>query len=291
MPMTLSDRLQNHKRLVDEALGRILSETSSPLHQAMRAAVLSGGKRYRPLLLLAAGEYFHVSLDRLLPFACGLELIHNYSLVHDDLPCMDDDDTRRGQPAIHRTYGEDIALLTGDALLNLAFEVMTEAPVRDEYIALKVYAIQEISRFSGVKGMIGGQVLDIRYIPEEATEEQLLDLMAKKTGGLIKAAVRAGGILGDAPEKSLQALTLYGENIGLAFQTRDDILDYREDKSENRPTRPNAAHFFGLEPARTQLNGYIEGALKVLRDAGIQSEFLDYHANRLRVPNVEKRDE
>ncbi|MBU1475479.1 MAG: polyprenyl synthetase family protein [Acidobacteria bacterium] len=291
MPMTIDNLLRDHKQMIEEALERLLSGGSTPLHLAMRSAVLSGGKRYRPLLMIAAGEYFHVPLDRILPFACGLELIHNYSLVHDDLPCMDDDDMRRGRPTVHRAYGEDIALLTGDALLSLAFEVMADASGGPEFLPQKVRTIQEISRFSGAKGMIGGQFLDIRYIPEEATEELLLELMAKKTGGLITAAVRVGGILGDAPEAGLRALTTYGENIGLAFQTRDDILDYRQDESKDRPFRPNAAHFFGLEQAKTRLNQYIDRAQIVLCDAGIQSESLVYHANCLRLPEAEKRDE
>jgi geranylgeranyl diphosphate synthase type II len=204
---------------------------------------------------------------------------------------MDDDDMRRGQPTVHRAYGEDIALLTGDALLNLAFEVMAGAPSGPAFLEHKIRAVQEISRFSGVKGMIGGQVLDIRYIPEETTEELLLELMEKKTGGLITAAVRVGGILGDASEKSLLALTAYGENIGLAFQTRDDILDYRQDESEDRPSRPNAAHFFGLEPAKTRLKEYIDRAQNALGEAAIQSESLVYHANCLHLPEVEERDE
>ncbi|MBM3284777.1 MAG: hypothetical protein FJY81_02795, partial [Candidatus Aminicenantes bacterium] len=157
--MRPEESLAVRKRLVERELGRVLAREDSPLFQAMRYAVLNGGKRFRPLLLFASGACFGARRRILLPFACALELIHNYSLIHDDLPAMDDDDFRRGQPSCHRAFGEDIALLAGDGLLTLAFEMMAGAAVPGELVGRKQEAIRSISRAAGVSGMIGGQFL------------------------------------------------------------------------------------------------------------------------------------
>jgi len=178
--------LAGKKAAIDRELERLLAGDNR-LAEAMRYAVLSGGKRYRALLLLASGEGFGGARETLLPFACGIELIHNYSLVHDDLPCMDDDDVRRGRPSSHRKFGEGLALLAGDALQALAFEVMAGAPAGPAGFPRKERAIVAIGRAAGYRGMIGGQWLDISFSPETATEDSLYELFLKKTGALILA--------------------------------------------------------------------------------------------------------
>jgi len=281
--MIIEERFKQKKDAVERELESILSRGNSLLFQAMRYSVLSAGKRYRPLLMLASGDYFHVEMERILPFACALELIHNYSLVHDDLPCMDNDDYRRGRPACHKVYGEDIALLTGDSLLSLAFEVMAEVPDGKDFSQRKSRAIREISHFAGVEGLIGGQLLDITYNPEEISEDRLMELMIKKTGGLITASVTAGGILGGASSRQIGALHAYGENVGLAFQIRDDIQDAAKDYPDNSPPRPNCVHFFGPDKAREKLDDHIQDALIALEKASIDSEELRHLAIKLSV--------
>jgi geranylgeranyl diphosphate synthase type II len=247
----------------------------------MRHAVFSGGKRYRPLLAFSSGECFGVSQDVVLPFASALELIHNYSLVHDDLPSIDNDDYRRGQPSCHKAFGEDIALLTGDSLLTLAFEVMAQASVEENLLPRKVKVLSEISHLAGVQGMIGGQLMDITLTPEEVTEEVFHDLILKKTGGLITASVKTGALLGGAGDSELEAISLYGQNIGLAFQIRDDILDTAQEAGKGDLSRPNYASLFGLETAKRRLHNFIENAKGVLDKSSLESEELHYLASRL----------
>jgi len=163
--MEVEDELIQKKRAVDRYLEQLLSREDSLIDQAMRYVVFSGGKRFRPLLALSSGECFGVSHEIVLPFACALELIHNYSLIHDDLPSMDDDDFRRGKPSCHKAFGENIALLAGDGLLTMAFGVMAKAPVGEKWLTKKEILISEISRLAGVEGIIGGQALDISYSP------------------------------------------------------------------------------------------------------------------------------
>ncbi|MEE9390714.1 MAG: polyprenyl synthetase family protein, partial [Candidatus Aminicenantaceae bacterium] len=170
--MNVEDRLYQKKEAVDRELERILPREDTLLFQAMRHAVLSGGKRFRPILVLSSGECFDVSQATLLPFACALELIHNYSLIHDDLPSMDNDDFRRGKPSCHKAYGEAIALLAGDGLLTLAFEVLALAPLEEELLERKNQVIMDIGKLAGIDGMIGGQFMDIILSPEEITEEE-----------------------------------------------------------------------------------------------------------------------
>lgn len=279
--MNVEERLKQKKETVEHELKRLLSEEDSLMFRAMRYAVLSGGKRFRPLLFLSSGEYFGASLDMLLPFACALELIHNYSLVHDDLPLMDDDDFRRGQPSCHKAFGEDIALLAGDGLLTLAFEVIAQAPVRDSLLPRKEQVLKEISRHAGVKGMIGGQLMDISLSREDLTEDTIHELILKKTGGLITAAVKTGAILGGADGQELEAVAEYGRNVGLAFQVRDDIHDSGEEEQDGQPFRPNYVSFFGLETSKQRLKDFVEAARNTLNEASIESEELHWLASKL----------
>jgi len=279
--MDVEERLRQKKEAVERELERILSQEDSLLFKAMRHAVLSGGKRFRPLLAFSSGECFGVSQDIVLPFACALELIHNYSLVHDDLPSIDNDDYRRGQPSCHKAFGEDIALLTGDSLLTLAFEVMAQASLEENLLPRKEKVLREISHLSGVKGMIGGQLMDITLKPEELTEEVFHDLILKKTGGLITASVKTGALLGGAGDSELEAIGRYGQNIGLAFQVRDDILDTAQEADKGVLSRPNYVSQFGLETAKRRLHNFIETARGVLDKASLESEELHTLASKL----------
>ncbi len=279
--MNVEESLRQKKEAVERELEHLLNEEDSLMFRAMRYAVLSGGKRFRPLLSLSSGEYFGASRDTLLPFACALELIHNYSLVHDDLPLMDDDDFRRGQPSCHKAFGEDIALLAGDGLLTLAFEVIAQAPVGDSLLPRKEQVMKEISRHAGVKGMVGGQLMDISLSCEDLTEDTIHELMLKKTGGLITAAVKTGAILGGADGPELEAIVEYGRNIGMAFQVRDDIHDSGEEKQPGQPFRPNYVSLFGLETSKQRLKDFVEAARNTLKEASIDSEELHWLASKL----------
>ncbi len=279
--MNVEERLRQKKEAVERELERILSQEDSLLFRAMRHAVLSGGKRFRPLLALSSGECFGASQEMVLPFACALELIHNYSLVHDDLPSMDNDDSRRGQPSCHIAFGEDVALLTGDSLLTLSFEVMSQASLGGDLLERKEWVINEISHFAGVKGMIGGQLMDVTLSPEELTMETFHDLILKKTGALITVSVKTGAILGGAENSELEAIVQYGRNVGLAFQIRDDILDAADEEEKGDVSRPNYVSLFGLETAKNRLNDFIDSALSTLEEASLESEELRYLASLL----------
>lgn len=276
------------KETVEAALDRLLPQGDTLLTQAMRYAVLSGGKRFRSLLALSSGECFGMSQEVVLPFACTVELIHNYSLIHDDLPMMDNDDFRRGKLSCHRAYREDVALLAGDGLLTLAFEVLASAPVEAEYVMRKERLILEIAQSAGIDGMVGGQLLDITLTPDNLSEELLLDLMARKTGALILGAVKVGPILAGASPQEFQALLDYGQNIGMAFQMRDDILDLPQTSSQDSSLRPNAASFFGIEEAITRLQNHVQSAIKSLDRVSLESEELRFLASRLLDLNKER---
>jgi geranylgeranyl diphosphate synthase type II len=220
--------LERRQRQVDHALDQYLPATrqSNDLFAVMRYGLFPGGKRIRPILTIASAEAVGGTAATVLPFACALEMIHAYSLIHDDLPAMDDDDMRRGLPSCHRRFGEAMAILAGDALLTEAFGLMAEAAAKRGTDARRaIQVIREVAHAAGVRGMVGGQVADM------AAEEQPVDLPLvemihiRKTGALIRAAVRTGALLGGASVEELKKLTGYADSIGLAFQIADDILD------------------------------------------------------------------
>lgn len=278
VPMHPELSLARKKDLIEKELSRVLSREDSDLYRAMRYAVLGGGKRFRPLLLFASGACFKVPSKILLPFACALELIHNYSLIHDDLPSMDDDDFRRGQPSCHKAFGEGIALLAGDGLLTLAFEIMAGAGMSEERLGQKGEAIQILSRAAGVSGMIGGQFLDITMRSTELTAKKLEELILKKTGALIVAAVEIGAVLGGARMNKRKLLVDFGQNIGLAFQVRDDILDFRKSRKRTGPQCPDAATFLGVDRATKRLNELIRRAIGKLDEASLEAPELRWLA-------------
>ena len=226
--------LDRRRREIDDFLAdwlRARRDADFPrLWEAMEYALLAGGKRVRPVLALAAAEAVGGDPATVLPFACALEMIHAYSLVHDDLPCMDDDDLRRGRPAAHKAFGEGMAVLAGDALLALAFELLADvAAWRDVYHHEAVAAIHQIARAAGPSGMAGGQSLDLLAGRGPLDAERLRLLAAGKTGALIQAAVFAGARISGADDRETDDLRAYGERIGLAYQVRDDLLDLAAD--------------------------------------------------------------
>lgn len=285
--MQVQESLAAKKRLIESELKRLLLRDASPLSRVMRYAVLPGGKRFRPLLLLSSGACFGVPPRPLLPFACAIELIHNYSLVHDDLPSMDNDDFRRGKLTCHRAFGEDLAILAGDGLLTLAFEVMTGADVPADALPRKQEAIRTISRSAGVRGLIGGQVLDITLKPREITRPKIDELILKKTGALIAAAVEVGAILGRARPAERRAILDYGKNVGLAFQVRDDILDSRGKKKTGHRERPDYVAFAGREKAGKRLLDLVRSAVDSLRPFSSRAEELRWLAVSLLEPERE----
>ncbi|MFQ6069394.1 MAG: polyprenyl synthetase family protein [Candidatus Aminicenantales bacterium] len=279
--MNVVESLNEKRAAVEDFLSSILSQENTVLFQAMRYTVFSGGKRFRPLLALCSAEYFRVDQEEVLPFASALELIHNYSLIHDDLPLMDDDDFRRGKPSSHRVFGEAVALLAGDSLLTLAFEVMVGALAGKGSMSRKARVIKEISECAGAKGMIGGQVIDITFEKNKVTKDRMHELIQKKTGALITASVKTGAILGDASPRQLEALTHYGRNVGFAFQVRDDILDRTAEGSDASDDEPNYALFVGLEESKRRLKEFVNDALHSLENASLDSEELRYLARML----------
>jgi geranylgeranyl diphosphate synthase type II len=228
--MNLSEYLAVQTKLVDGALDRwVPAETNSPetIHKAMRYSLFAGGKRIRPTLCIAAANAVKDAPAGIESAACSLEMIHTYSLIHDDLPALDNDDLRRGRPTCHKQFGEAMAILAGDALLTLAFQVLSE--LADVDAATKVRLITELSRASGtVDGMIGGQVNDIEGEGQAPTAALLEAIHRAKTGALLCASVRMGAIYAGADAVQLAALTSYGRHVGLAFQIVDDLLDVEQ---------------------------------------------------------------
>ena len=222
----IKEYLKEKKEHVDRALEGILhgeGEFPQNLHKAMRYSVFAGGKRIRPVLLIASAESVGGSMKSVTNVACAVELIHTYSLIHDDLPSMDNDDLRRGKPTNHKVFGEAAAILAGDALLTLAFDILAQGNKDNAGNALTV--IHEIAKAAGSTGMVGGQAVDIESEGRECSLPLLEYIHIHKTGALIRASVRAGAILSSASSQQLDALTRYGKAVGLAFQIADDMLD------------------------------------------------------------------
>jgi len=232
----LETYLKTKKEVVDGAIARFLpGEENFPplLFRAMRYSVFAGGKRLRPILCIAAAEAVGGVMEAVLPAACALELIHTYSLIHDDLPAMDNDDYRRGMLTSHKVFGEAVAILAGDALLTEAFHLLSAKELTDRFPPENALAvIREVSEAAGCFGMVGGQVVDITSEGKRIDLTTLHDIHTRKTGAMIRASVRTGAILAGAAEETLQSLTYYGDYVGLAFQITDDVLDVEGDREQ-----------------------------------------------------------
>ena len=281
---------------VTEAVEREPAEglPPQPLRSAMRYSLLLPGKRLRPCLLLAAYHLLRDDWETVLPFACALEMIHTYSLVHDDLPAMDDDALRRGKPTNHRVYGEDMAILAGDGLLNMAYETMLEAPYAQKHPAEAMRAMREIACRAGVRGMVAGQTLDVKLEGHTPSFESVRYIHLHKTADLLTAPVVAGLMLAGATEEQLNAGRAYGRGLGLAFQIIDDLLDLEGDvASLGKETGMDAQRgkmtwpaVRGVEQARADAAEAVRSAVDAMRIFGARGQKLADLANESLVRKV-----
>jgi geranylgeranyl diphosphate synthase type II len=268
MRMSITRELKCYMDLIDDYLKTSMDHKNSyqkKIYEAMEYSLFTGGKRLRPIIALKAYEIFDANLEKILPFAAAIEMIHTYSLIHDDLPSMDDDDFRRGKPTNHKVFGEAMAILAGDGLLNLAFETMLNYTINnshsiDEYKCY-VRAMEEISIYSGTNGMIGGQVLDVLGGFENMDELKLIYMYRTKTAGLIQASLVSGAIIGGANDEYIEKLREFGLNLGLAYQIKDDILDYAEDESINKMTY---LKYFDLNTCKEEVKILSKKAMDIL---------------------------
>ncbi len=273
--------LSEQKALIDAALEELLpgdDDCPETLHRAMRYSTLAGGKRLRPILCLAACRAVGGDEDDALATACALEMIHTYSLIHDDLPSMDDDDLRRGRPTLHRAFSEGAAVLAGDGLLTLAFEIVgADGRLTDQQVRR---IIIQLATGSGCRGMVGGQQADLDAEGKAISPEELEYIHSHKTGALLTAAVLCGAIAGAADEKQLKQLREYGMAIGLAFQIKDDLLDVEgetaklgksigQDEKAGKATYPTV---WGIEASREKLSQAITRAMTSLEGFGEEAE-------------------
>lgn len=295
MPEPLHSFFQKRCKLVDRALNSYLDTTRARpeiIHEAMRYSIFAGGKRLRPILVLAAAECCGAAPEKVLPAAAAMEMIHTYSLVHDDLPAMDDDDLRRGRPTCHKVYGEAIAILTGDALLTKAFELLSEnAKIRGVPPEAVAEVVGLIARGAGTFGMIGGQVMDIQmeggaWQKQDGRAEILRYIHHHKTAALIRTSLQAGAILAGAGAAQVEHLGQYGEKVGLAFQIADDILDIVADKKKLGKAGSDRANqkltypaVYGLEESRRKAQALVEEAKTALKPFGRRAQILKQLAN------------
>jgi geranylgeranyl diphosphate synthase type II len=275
------------RRAVDEALERALPPESAwppTIHRAVRYSLFAGGKRIRPVLVLAAGEAVGGVREELMPLACAVEMIHTYSLVHDDLPAMDDDDLRRGKPTSHKVFGEAIAILAGDALLTRAFHLLAEVPGGwdEARVRRRLRATAVLGEACGTTGLIGGQVMDLESEGRAIDAAALERLHRAKTGALLSACVVGGAILGGAGEEDLARMTRYASAIGLAFQVVDDVLDATEDaahlgKTAGKDAKAKKATYVsvhGLDRARALADSLRDEALAAVAPLGPRGALL-----------------
>ena len=281
--MDLQRYLDERTTLIDRALQRFLPRAATrpaTLHEAMRYSLFAGGKRLRPVLTLASAEACGGSRDRALPAASAVECIHTYSLVHDDLPCMDDDDLRRGRPTNHKVFGEGVAVLAGDALLTLAFEILAQAKPTPRYPIAAL--IGELAQAAGSKWLIGGQVADLEGEGRKLGGDDLKYIHRCKTAALLTTSIRLGAMSANATPKQLAALTAFGQALGLAFQVIDDILDVTQTteklgKTAGKDVKATKATYpavFGLDHSRAEAHRLTRKAHAALKPFGEKADTL-----------------
>ena len=279
------DKAQWNERikLIEKALVKELGEDKAlvpELADSMKYSLTAGGKRLRPVLLMAAADAVGADGNEFMQVACAIEMIHTYSLIHDDLPAMDNDDYRRGKLTNHKVYGEAMAILAGDALLTQAFEVMLRQPGVPAEVLVQV--VREMSMAAGPNGMVGGQVIDMLSEGKRISMDELRKMHTGKTGALFRAAIRSGAIMAGADEKQLQALTIYADCFGLAFQITDDILDVVGDEaiigkpvgSDERNEKSTYVTLTSLEEARQLAADTVKQAVEALQIFGDKATFL-----------------
>ena len=289
--MSLDEYLKARREAVERELERLVphgEQRPSTIHQAMRHSLFAGGKRVRPILFVAAAEAVRGEAPEALAPACSLELIHTYSLIHDDLPALDNDDFRRGRPTCHKVFGDAMAILAGDALLTRAFQVLAEessAPAER-----RIVLVAELARAAGtVEGMIGGQVEDLEAEGQPIDADRLNYIHRSKTGALLRASVRMGATWADADAATFGRLDDYGRHVGFAFQIVDDILDVTADsstlgKTAGKDAEQQKATFpalYGLDESRRKAREHYEAALAALEPLGRRAERLRQMAERV----------
>ena len=282
----LEDYLEQQRQRVEVSLEQCLPPSDSYpslLMEAMRYSVFAGGKRLRPILTLAAAEAVGGEAEKVLPAACALEYIHTYSMIHDDLPAMDDDDYRRGKLTNHKVYGEAMAILAGDALLTHAFEVLSGSPLTECFPAALLQQVSyRVARAAGSFGMIGGQVMDIVSEGKQVPVEVLEYIHRHKTAALLTAAVTVGGLLGGGTAAQVQALERYGHDVGWAYQIADDLLDVEGDavvigKQVGRDAvleKVTYPALLGIASSRQRATDLMEQGIAALADFGPRAEYL-----------------
>lgn len=277
-------------KIINEKLNIYIKDyKTSPeiLRKAISYSLKNGGKRFRPVLCLAVAGSLGCSYEDVAPTACAIELIHTYSLIHDDLPSIDNDDLRRGKPTCHKIFGEDIAILAGDALFAEAFNIILK--YQQSRSEKKIEVLAEIGQASGALGMVAGQTVDVFYTGKEITRQKLMYMHKNKTGKLIIAAVRCGAILCNVSQDHMNKFTRYAENIGMAFQITDDILDVvsssedigktaGKDSLQKKNTFPS---MFGMEKSRRIAEEKVSEAIDIVKSMEINSEWLIKIANFL----------
>lgn len=281
--MNINIYLRRKRELVDSFLKTYASSNKKQpgcpkqLSEAMSYSLMAGGKRIRPILAIAGYEAVGGRLNNILPVAASLELIHTYSLIHDDLPGMDNDDLRRNKPTNHKVFGEATAILAGDALLTEAFNIIAQTDINPETL---MSVIGELTHACGPAGMVGGQIMDIMLEGKKAKKKDLIYIHTHKTGSFIRASVRIGAIMAQAPRNKLNSLTKYGEQVGLAFQITDDILDITGTKEEmgkpigsdsmrGKNTYPSV---FGLKESKKIAENLINDSLKTIKNFDKKAE-------------------
>ncbi len=287
MNQMLEERSREYRDFIESYLKEHVavaeSEPQQELFSAMRYSLLAGGKRLRPIMAMDFCRMCGGDWKKAVHFAAAIEMIHNYSLIHDDLPCMDNDDFRRGNPTNHKVYGEGIAVLAGDALLTDAFMEASYSEVSGERMAL---AIRVLSQCAGSLGMVGGQVLDIKSEERQCSEQEVLDIQIRKTGGLIRAACVMGVIAGSGSEEQMAASAKFADALGLAFQIRDDMLDVIGTQAEmgkcvgTDASKNTFVRLYGLEKCEELVNHYTNVAISAL-DAFENTEYMKALAKSL----------
>lgn len=269
----ISARVQSVNQFVENYLRGVplpQGTAISDLQKSMLYSATNGGKRFRPVLALLVGELFACSPERILPFAAAVEFIHTYSLIHDDLPCMDNDDIRRGKPTNHKVFGEDMALLAGDALLTEAFLMI--ATYYSDTTSLAAPLARLLSEAAGVRGMVGGQAIDLRAGDRKFNLEELTHLHRLKTGAMIRVAVEGAALIAGAKPSEIESLRHFGEGLGLAFQIADDILDHGEKDQDAR----SFTGILGVEGTKDYLGEVSRRALSDLHKVASEAPMLEY---------------
>lgn len=284
--MDFKEQLEKYANVINEQLERYVVEKDLPersVYSSMRYSLLAGGKRLRPVLSLAVCDMLGGRMEEVLPFACAVEMIHTYSLIHDDLPAMDNDDYRRGRLTNHKVYGEAMAILAGDALLNMAFEVLFESIIKNNNNQeLKVRAAAVIAKAAGAEGMIAGQVIDLESENKRISDDVLDRMHRCKTGALIKAPVVSSAVLCGTDEESMKKLECFAQNLGLAFQIKDDILDVEGNSeklgkkvgSDAENDKSTYVSIYGIEKSKNMLRQITDKAVMSLDGFGEKAVFL-----------------